>query len=275
MRRMIGLVLVILMIWYLCDVAVKSHKDPAVMTNRIFFQVAYPALYLMLNAVSGSEWVLSLLTDSEDSMNRERKECNKYLEIFAIMKDMCSETNYEAGCSRYIENDIVLFDLTKGINNIRGRVRTAPQMYYEVNIELVDMRPLYQTLYPNITFKFDEPYYINRKAYQESKFIEAMSVINKTHSCVIVSTTQGDHANVELGHRDGYKVDIRTKDKTFEEVFYMVQVLQKKGLKVVYEFSDSQSSIDMASKLSEQGVKTISINITKGTDEHLDISLIK
>ena len=137
---------------------------------------------------------------------------------------------------------------------------------------LIDMRWL-TVRHKNISYKSKNMnYYIRSNIAEKYEFKEALEYVNTLTEFTITATTNGEHRDGEYSHKNGYKMDIRTKNRTFSEIVKIMKTFKMLNIYTVFEYEDNEESIEIAEKLRSD----LKYNIRKAIEgEHIDINFAK
>ncbi len=89
---------------------------------------------------------------------------------------------------------------------------------------------------------------------------------------VITETTRGVHRKGKYSHKNGYKIDIRSKNLTYSEIVVIFDAFRSNDIYIVYEYENNPESIELAQKLKKE--RGFPIRKSIGA-EHLDVNLAK
>ena len=140
-----------------------------------------------------------------------------------------------------------------------------------VNNMLVNLRDVVKD-YKNIKFKKANRKYNINKNMVNSNFKKALKEIDKTMSMTITETTEGNHEPGKFSHENGYKIDIRTKDMSYDEIVNVMTVFKKHGFRVAFEHENNEESLEIANKIKKEEKYLVRKSYN---GEHVDINLAK
>ena len=154
-----------------------------------------------------------------------------------------------------------------------GAIKTATKPEPRNQSGFVDLRKAL-VKYPNIKFKDkNRVYNINPDIIKYPGFIRAISELNtRFRNITITETTEGTHAKGQYSHEEGYKIDIRTKDRSFEDILEIMRIFDKNNMYVVFEHTTTTDSIELAHILRDK--YDFQIRLTDN-GEHIDINLAR
>lgn len=156
-------------------------------------------------------------------------------------------------------------DQNKNLQRIPVNVNTNQNGFVDLRNMLRDKN--------NIKFKsYGVRYDIHPDVVRYSRFNQAMNEINTNfRNIVITATTQGDHAPGKYSHENGYKIDIRTKDRSTGDIIILMGIFRKNNIYPVFEYETTKESREVATMVQKHGFP-----IRKAVrSEHLDINLFR
>lgn len=121
----------------------------------------------------------------------------------------------------------------------------------------------------DIIFKENNRKYLINKDAWGYKIKNVLVDLSKEMSITITETTEGAHdSSIKYSHYNGYKIDVRTRDLSVDNIIKMLTKLNDAGFMSVFEYENTVDGVVRANEVRKSG-----FTIQESSGEHIDINL--